>query len=79
MTFPFSQNELLILDRQMTMVTRQLSEIAALLESREGETTETATAARIVEQSVADLARKIHNRSVQAHEEVAWVSNSQTA
>jgi hypothetical protein len=77
MKSPLSQNELLILDRQMAVVTRQLSEIAVLLESRQGDTTDTAVAARIIAEGFADLARKIHNQAVQAHENAALASRSQ--
>lgn len=76
---PLSQNELVILDRQMAMVARHLSEIASLLESRLGETTDTAMSARIIEQGFGDLARKIHNQTVQVAQESALVSRSQTA
>ena len=79
MKLPLSQNELVILDRQMAMVARHLSEIASLLESRLGETTDTAMSARIIEQGFGDLARKIHNQTVQVAQESALVSRSQTA
>jgi hypothetical protein len=79
MKSPLSQNELVILDRQMAMVARHLSEIASLLESRLGETTDTAMSARIIEQGFGDLARKIHNQTVQVAQESALVSRSQTA
>lgn len=79
MKSPLSQNELVILDRQMAMVARHLAEIASLLESRLGETTDTAMSARIIEQGFGDLARKIHNQTVQVAQESALVSKSQTA
>jgi hypothetical protein len=79
MKSPLSQNELLILDRQMAMVSRHLSEIASLLESRLGETTDTAMSARIIEQGFGDLARKIHDQTVQVAQEPALISKSQTA
>jgi len=79
MKSPLSQNELVILDRQMAMVARHLTEIASLLESRLGETTDTAMSARIIEQGFGDLARKIHNQTVQVAQECALVSKSQTA
>jgi hypothetical protein len=79
MKSPLSQNELVILDRQMAMVARHLSEIASLLESRLDETTDTAISARIIEQGFGDLAREIHNQTVQVAQEPALISKSQTA
>jgi len=79
MKTPLSPNELIILDRQMAMVARQLSEIANLLESRQGETTDTAMSARIIEQGFTDLARKIHSQSIQADNELVLATKSQTA
>ncbi|HWY48336.1 MAG TPA: hypothetical protein VNX70_13200 [Bryobacteraceae bacterium] len=79
MISPLSPNELVILDRQMAMVARHLSEIASLLESRLGETTEMAVSARIIEQGFGDLARKIHNQSVQIAPDSALISKSQSA
>ncbi len=79
MKSPLSQNELVILDRQMAMIARHLSEIASLLESRLGETTDTAVSARIIEEGFTDLARKIHNQTIQVERESALVSKSQTA
>ena len=79
MNSPLSQNELIILDRQMAMTARYLSEIASLLESRQGETDDTAVSARIIEQSFTDLARKIHFRAVQADGDPAFAGKSQNA
>jgi len=79
MNSPLSQNELIILDRQMVMVARHLSEIAGLLESRQGETADTAVSARIIEQGFADLARKIHDQAIQADGDLAFASKSQSA
>ena len=79
MNSPLSQNELVILDRQMAMVARHLSEIAYLLESRQGETNDNAVTARIIEEGFANLARKIHNQTIQVAQEWALVSRSQSA
>ena len=79
MNSPLSQNELVILDRQMAMVARHLCEIADLLESRLGETTDTAVSARIIEQGFADLARKIHNQTIQVAQDPVLVGKSQSA
>ena len=79
MISPLSKNELVILDRQMAMVARHLAEIASLLESRLGDKTETAVSARIIEQSFLDLARKLHNQTVQATEELPFVTKSVSA
>ena len=79
MNTPLSHNELVILDRQMTSIARQLSEIASLLESRQGETTDTAVSARIIETEFADLARKIHNQAAKAVEYASLVSKLQSA
>jgi hypothetical protein len=79
MKSPLSQNELIILDRQMAMVARHLSEIAGLLESRQGETAYIAVSARIIEQGFADLARKIHDQAVGADRDLALVGKSQSA
>jgi hypothetical protein len=79
MKSPLSQNELIILDRQAAMVARHLSEIAVLLESRQGETADIAVSARIIEQGFADLARKIHDQAVEAEGDLALASKSQSA
>jgi hypothetical protein len=63
----------------MATVARQLSEIATLLESRQGETTDTAVCARIIEQGFSDLARKIHNQTIQVAADSLLVSKSQSA
>jgi hypothetical protein len=64
----------------MAMVSRQLSEIAGLLESRQGETADTAVSARIIEQGFADLARKIHDQAVKAADgDLAFARKSQSA
>ena len=79
MNSPLSQNELVILDRQMAMVARQLSEIASLLETRQGETTDTAVSARIIQEGFADLARRIHNQASRMAEDSPMVIRSQSA
>lgn len=79
MISPLSHNELIILDRQMTTLTYQLSEIATLLESRLGDTNEMAISARSIQQNFASLARKIHNQAAQAAASQAKASKSQTA
>jgi hypothetical protein len=79
MKSPLSPNELIILDRQMAMIARHLSEIATLLESRQGETAETAVSARIIEQGFADLARKIHGQAIEADGDLALASRTQSA
>ena len=63
----------------MVMVARHLSEIAGLLESRQGETADTAVSARIIEQGFVDLARKIHYQAVEADGNLAFASKSQSA
>ena len=78
MNIPLSKNELIILDRQMAMISRQLGEIADLLESRLGETTEMAQSARIIEQGFSDLGRKVHSQAA-AFEETTLASRTQTA
>ena len=79
MKSPLSQNELVILDRQMATVAWQLSEIAFLLESRQGAASDSAVSARILEQGFADLARKIHNQTIQVAGDSPLVSKSQSA
>ena len=80
MKSPLSPNELVILDRQMASVARQLSDIADLLESRQGETTDTAVSARIIQEGFADLARKIHTQAVLgADVDTLLVGKSQSA
>ncbi len=63
MKSPLSQNELEILDRQAATLSYQLTEIASLLESRMGETTELATSARAIQGEFAKLARQIHRQA----------------
>jgi hypothetical protein len=79
MNSPLSQNEMVILDRQMAMVARHLSDIAGLLASRHGETSETAMTARSIEEGFTNLARKIHNQTVQVAQESDLVRKSQSA
>ena len=79
MNSPLSQNELIILDRQMALIARHLSEIASLIESRQGETDDTAVSARIIEKSFTDLARKIHSRAAHADRDAAFADKSQNA
>jgi len=78
MKFPLSQNELIILDRQMSMVARHLGEIASLLESRLG-TTDTAVSARTIQEGFTELARKIHNQALQVDENSSFAGKSQIA
>lgn len=78
MRTPLSQNELVILDRKMADISRQLTEIAALLESRLGDEA-IAMSARTIEQGFTDLARKIHNQAGAAVESLPLQRNSQTA
>jgi hypothetical protein len=79
MNSPLSPNELVILDRQMAMVARHLSEIAALLESRQGEASDHAVCARIIEEGFANLARKIHNQTIQVAQDPVLMGKSQSA
>ncbi len=79
MQYPLSQNELMILDRQMAMVARHLSEITSLLESRLGEANEIALSAKIIEAEFASLKEKIQNQEIQASEELSLASRSQNA
>jgi len=79
MNLPLSQNELIILDRQMTMVARHLSDIAGLPAARQGETSESAVTARIIEEGFANLARKVHNQTIQVAQESDLVRESQSA
>jgi len=66
MTAPLSQNELEILDRQAATLAYQLTEIANLLESRLGQSTELATSARAIQEEFAKLARQIHRQAALA-------------
>ena len=79
MQFPLSQNELIILDRQMAMVARHLSEITLLLESRLGETNNSAISAKIIEAAFSSLADQIHDQAIHAGDEVSLASESQHA
>jgi hypothetical protein len=63
----------------MAMVARHLSEIADLLASRLGDTNDNAVCARIIEEGFENLARKIHNQSVQVALEGPVVGKSQSA
>ena len=69
MKCPLSQNELIILDRQLAMVGRHLSAITALLESRLGETDDSAVSARMIEAQFASLAENIHSQATQTDDE----------
>jgi hypothetical protein len=57
-----SNNEIVILDRQVADLSYQLSEIAGLLESRLGENNELATSARAAQQEFAKFAHRIRRR-----------------
>jgi hypothetical protein len=63
MKSPLSQNELEILDRQAATLSYQLTEIANLLDSRLGETSELALSARTIQEEFAKLARQIHRQA----------------
>jgi hypothetical protein len=73
-----SHNEIVILDRQAATLSYQLSEIAGLLESRLGETSELATSARNAQREFAQFAQRIHRR-VALSELGRPESDSQTA
>jgi predicted nucleic acid-binding Zn-ribbon protein len=57
-----SHNELEILDRQVATLSYQLSEIARSLESRLGETSELAKAARDAQREFAKFAQRVRRR-----------------
>jgi hypothetical protein len=57
-----SHNEIEILDRQVAMLSYQLSEIAGLLESRLGDNNELATSARHAQQEFAKFAHYMRRR-----------------
>jgi hypothetical protein len=73
-----SQNEIEILDRQVAMLSYQLSEIASLLESRLGECNELAGSARRAQQEFYSFAGRLRRR-VALPEMGRPESNSQTA
>ena len=79
MQYPLSQNELMILDRQMAMVSRHLAEITSLLESRLGETNDMAITAKIIEAELAGLTEKVRSQATEAGEELSLASRSQSA
>ena len=62
MKAPLSQNEFETLDRQMATLNYQLTDIANLVESRLGQTTELAVSARAVQRELSMLARRIHRQ-----------------
>jgi len=57
-----SHNEIEILDRQVAMLSYQLSDIAGLLESRLGEANELAASARNAQQEFAKFAQRMRRR-----------------
>jgi predicted nucleic acid-binding Zn-ribbon protein len=73
-----SHNEIVILDRQAATLSYQLSEIAGLLESRLGETSELATSARNAQREFAQFEQRIRRR-VALSELGRPESDSQTA
>jgi hypothetical protein len=79
MKAPLSQNELEILDRQVAALQYQLTEIANLLESRLGETTELATSARMIQEEFFKLARQIHRQAAIAGSGLHIESRPQSA
>jgi hypothetical protein len=79
MKAPLSQNELEILDRQAAALVNQLTEIANLLETRLGESTELALTARSVQEEFAKLARQIHRQAAIAGSGLRVENRPQTA
>ena len=73
-----SHNEIEILDRQVATLSYQLSEIAALLESRLGQSNELAESARHAQQEFAQFAHRMRRR-VALSEAARPESESQTA
>jgi hypothetical protein len=58
-----SQNEMEILDRHVATLTYHLSEIAAMLESRLGETNEMAVSARNAQKEFARFANRVRRQN----------------
>jgi hypothetical protein len=56
-----------------------ISDIAGLLAARQGETSESAVTARIIEEGFANLARKIHNQTIQVAQESDLIGESKSA
>jgi len=79
MKAPLSQNELEILDRQAAAITNQLTDIANLLETRLGESTELAMTARGLQEEFAKLARQIHRQAAIAGSGLRVETKPQTA
>jgi len=79
MKAPLSQNELEILDRQVAALQYQLTEIANLLETRLGETTELAASARMIQEEFLNLARQIHRQAAIAGSGLRVESRPQSA
>lgn len=79
MKTPLSQNELEILDRQAAALVYQLTEIANLLETRMGESTELALSARAIQEEFAKLARQIHRQAAIAGSGLRVENRPQTA
>jgi hypothetical protein len=74
-----SRNEMEILDRHVATLTNQLSEIASLLESRLGETSELAASARNAQREFARFAYRVRRQTVVMRGEELPKSKSQTA
>jgi len=73
-----SHNEIEILDRQVAMLSYQLTEIVGLLDSRLGKSNELAVSARSAQQEFANFAQRVRRR-VALSEVSRTESNSQTA
>ena len=74
-----SRNEMEILDRHVSTLTHQLSEVASLLESRLGETNELATSARNAQREFARFAHRVRRQTVVVRGEERPESKAQTA
>jgi hypothetical protein len=73
-----SHNEVELLDRQVAILSYQLSEIAGSLESRLGHANELATSARNAQQEFAKFAQRVRRR-VALEDSIRPASDSQTA
>lgn len=74
-----SHNEFEILDRHVATLTRQLMEIAELLESRLGDTHDLATSARSAQQEFARFAHRIRRQVAIARVQGTHNTKSQSA
>ena len=68
-----------ILDRQAATLHRQLADVAALLESRLGESDEMTVSARAAEEQFAALAHRIHRHVALSNGDAPLESKSHTA